>query len=189
MRALAALFVLIALLAAAALLLHRDPRVRNLEVLPADMVRSRALKSATTTHLFADGLAQQTPPEGTVPRSEMPFPYGPSLEEAKRAGDELENPMPPSPEVLARGEFVFSTWCAACHGASGLGDAPVTKRGFPPPPPLTRPESKALKDGEIFHALEFGRKNMPSPAAQLSRDDRWKVIRFVRRLQEGGGTR
>lgn len=184
-RLLGVLFVLVTCaVAVLAFVMRRDYRQPNLQVLPADMVRSPAAKSGTTTTAFPDGLVQRTPPEGTVGRGARPLEYGPSLEEAKRAGEELTSPIPPTPEALARGELVFTTWCACCHGASGLGDAPVTKRGFPPPPSLLRPESKALKDGEIFHALSFGRKNMPSPATNVERADRWKVIQFVRRLQE-----
>jgi len=184
-KVLAVLLALVAALAGAARLLSRDPRQRNLEVLPADMVRSPALKSGGTTDLFEDGIVQRTAPEGTIARGALPFPFGPSLEEAARAGAELENPVAATPEVLARGEFVFATWCSACHGAGGLGDAPITKRGFPPPPSLLRPESKALRDGEIYHALVYGRKNMPSPAGLVAKEDRWKVIRYLRRLQEG----
>ena len=130
-------------------LLRRDLRERNLEMLPADMVRSPAAKSSGLTDAFPDGLVQRIPPAGTIARGEMPFDYGPSLEEARRAGEELVNPMPATAAVLARGEKVFQTRCACCHGVAGLGDGPQTKRGFPPPPTLLRPESKALKDGEM----------------------------------------
>jgi mono/diheme cytochrome c family protein len=169
---------------AGALVLRRDPRERNWEVLPADMVRSPAVGSFAVTDAFADGLAQRSPPAGTVPRDLPPLDYGPSPEEARRAGEELENPVPATPEALARGEAVFHAACACCHGLAGLGDAPVTKRGFPPPPSFLRPESRALKDGEMFHAVTYGRKNMPAHAAQVEREDRWKAIRYVRSLQE-----
>jgi mono/diheme cytochrome c family protein len=182
------LLALVALLAAAllagAVLLRRDPRERNWEVVPADMARTPALVSGALTDAFEDGLVQRAPPEGTVPRGLPPLGYGPSLEEAARAGRELVNPVPANPRELARGEAVFRSFCAACHGLSGLGDAPVTKRGVPPPPSLLRPESRALPDGEMFHAVTYGRKNMPSHASQVERDDRWRAIRWVRSLQE-----
>jgi mono/diheme cytochrome c family protein len=181
---LAVVVALAATLVAGAVLLRRDPRERNFEVLPADMARSPAALSCGTTAAFADGLVQRAPPEGTVARGYPPVPYGPSLEEAARAGRELVNPVSAGPRDLARGEAVFRAFCASCHGLSGLGDAPVSKRGFPPPPSLLRSEAKALADGEMFHAVTFGRKNMPSHAAQVERDDRWRAIRWVRALQE-----
>ncbi len=41
-----------------------------------------------------------------------------------------------------------------------------------------------MKDGQIFHVLTFGQNNMPSYASQLSREDRWNVITYVRSLQK-----
>lgn len=164
--------------------LRRDPLVRNLEVLPADMVLGPAAEAGMSTPLFPDGRVQRAPPPGTVARGHLPLDFGPGPEEAARAGRELVNPVPASPEVLARGAAVFASICACCHGAGGRADAPATARGVPPPPTLIRPESRALPDGEIFHALTFGRKNMPSAALQVERLDRWKVIRYLRSLQE-----
>jgi mono/diheme cytochrome c family protein len=181
--------VILALLPLAALLvvgfvLHRDPTEPHLEVLPADMVRSPAAKSGASTMLFPDGLVQRLPPPGVVARGHLPLDFAATPDDATRAGRELVNPLPADAAVLARGEQVFARACAVCHGATGRADAEVTKRGVPPPPTLIRDETRALPDGEIFHALTHGRKNMPSIALQTSREDRWAVIRHVRRLQE-----
>jgi mono/diheme cytochrome c family protein len=35
----------------------------------------------------------------------------------------------------------------------------------------------------MFHILTYGQKNMPSYASQVSEDDRWKAILYVRSLQ------
>ena len=40
-----------------------------------------------------------------------------------------------------------------------------------------------MKDGQMFHVLSYGQNNMPSYASQLSRDDRWNVIVYLRSLQ------
>jgi mono/diheme cytochrome c family protein len=181
-------FVVAAVVVAAffggAFALRRDLRERNLEMLPADMVRSPAAKTGATTSAFPDGLVQRTPPEGTVRFDAPTEVFGPGPEEAKRAGDVLANPLPANPLVLARGEKVFRSWCTCCHGVAGRGDGAVTKRGFPPPPSMYRPEARALRDGEMFHLVTHGRKDMPAHAGQVALDDRWAVIRFVRSLQE-----
>ncbi len=39
----------------------------------------------------------------------------------------------------------------------------------------------------MFHILTYGQGKMASYAAQLSEDERWKVIRHVRSLQESDG--
>lgn len=35
----------------------------------------------------------------------------------------------------------------------------------------------------MFHILTYGQNNMPSYASQLSRQDRWNVIAYLRTLQ------
>lgn len=35
----------------------------------------------------------------------------------------------------------------------------------------------------MFHVLTYGQANMPSYASQVDREDRWRVIEYVRQLQ------
>ena len=86
---------------------------------------------------------------------------------------------------IKRGAEVYRIFCISCHGASGAGDGPVAKRGFPPPPPLPAGKSVQMKDGQLFHIPTYGQGSMAPMAAQLSRDRRWDVINFVRSLQKG----
>jgi mono/diheme cytochrome c family protein len=87
-----------------------------------------------------------------------------------------------------RGAFVFTNYCQTCHGPEGKGDGPMVKqmvgRGVPPPAALTADKAVQMKDGELFHIITFGQRNMPSQESQLSREDRWKVILHVRSLQQ-----
>ncbi|MDA1232657.1 MAG: cytochrome c [Planctomycetota bacterium] len=85
---------------------------------------------------------------------------------------------------VQRGAEVYNVYCISCHGVTGTGDGPVAKRGFPPPPPLPTGKSVQMKDGQLFHILTYGQGSMSSMAAQLTRDRRWDVINFVRRLQQ-----
>jgi len=125
------------------------------------------------------------PPDGTVSLEASPFLYGPGVEEAKRAGRELANPLAPTPENLARGKQVFETICQVCHGMKGEGDGPIIggPGRFPNPPSLLAPRAKGLPDGQIFHIVSRGQGIMPSHAAQVLATDRWKVIRYLRQLQ------
>ncbi|HXU09678.1 MAG TPA: cytochrome c, partial [Blastocatellia bacterium] len=99
-----------------------------------------------------------------------------------RAGAELKNPFQPAEENLARGQQVFNNYCAVCHGATGAGDGPLIPK-YPNPPAYATDKSKALADGNMFHVITLGRNNMPSHAAQVSVDDRWKLILYIRKLQ------
>ena len=148
------------------------------------MVRTAAYKAYSANSNFPDGKTLQAPPPDTIPRGFHSVDYPATEAGAIRAGEELSNPY--NFEDLAaftRGSFVFRSWCLPCHGATGRGDGPVAMRGFPAPPPLNSEKTLALKDGRMFHILTYGQKNMPSYASQVSEDDRWKAILYVRSLQ------
>jgi len=176
------LAVLVVALAAANLALRPSPLVRGVEFLPA-MVKPIPYESFGENPFFGDGKTLQLPPEGTVRQGEVPLHFAPTPEDAIRAGVELVNPIDPSPEALARGAAVWASFCQVCHGPEAKGDGPVAQRGFPAPPSLHAEKALALKDGQIFHILTYGQANMPSYAAQLAPEDRWRVIHAVRELQ------
>jgi len=162
--------------------LRRDLTVRNLEW-PTQMEYSPAYLSQTENPVLPGAMTEQAPVPGTIPRGFLPFHYGSGPQEAERAGRELRNPFQATGENLARGEYIFSTYCAVCHGARGAGDGPIIPK-YPNPPSYRTATSRALPDGTMFHVITLGRNNMPSHAAQVSAEDRWKVILLIRKLQQ-----
>jgi mono/diheme cytochrome c family protein len=146
------------------------------------MQYSPAYLSQTPNPVLPNGMTEQPPVPGTIPRGFKPFHYGPGTDEAERAGRELKNPFEATPENLARGEFIFTNYCAVCHGATGAGDGPIIPK-YPNPPSYLTDKSKSLADGNMFHVITLGRNNMPSHAGLVSYDDRWKVILYIRKLQ------
>ena len=165
------LFLLTVLIAsvAASLGIGDNPARRNFEAMP-EMVRSIAYKSFSANPTFADGKTLQTPPEGTIARGMHTQHYTATPVEAG---------------ALERGARVYQIYCQPCHGGAGKGDGPVAMRGFPPPPSLLANQAIRLADGQMFHIVTNGQKNMPSYAAQVPPDDRWRVIAYVRSLQGG----
>ena len=161
--------------------LERDIRTRNLEY-PTQMGVSPAAQSQTANRVLPNGMTMQPPVEGTIPRGFKPFRYGDTPEEAKRAGQELTNPFSASRENLERGKYVYTNNCAVCHGAGGAGDGPIIPK-FPNPPAFKTATSLALSDGEMFHVITRGRNSMPAAEAQVSTDDRWKLVLHIRELQ------
>jgi len=151
-------------------------------VLFPDMFRSLSYKSYDANPVLARGQTLQLPPEGAVPMERAPFAYGPGPEEAKRAGRELRNPEAATPAVMQRGRKVYETICIVCHGPQGQGDGPIIGR-FPNPPSLQAERAKTLPDGQIFHIVTRGQGIMPSHAAQVLAEDRWRVILYLRQLQ------
>lgn len=165
-------------------LLLRDISKRNLEY-PIQMGVSPALRSQTANSVFPNGLTTQPPVAGTIARGFKPFHYGAVPEEAKRAGAELTNPFENTTENLERGKYVFTNSCAVCHGATGAGDGPVIPK-FPNPPSFKTETSRALADGELFHVITRGRNNMPAAEPDVSAEDRWKLVLYIRELQADG---
>lgn len=156
----------------------------NFELLP-DMAHSPAYSAFAENENFEDGKTLRAPVSNTIAWGEFPLHYEATKEDALRAGEELKNPFTAEDEgVLARGEFVYLTFCAPCHDAGGTGFGPVVAKGFPPPASLVTGDSTKMKDGQLFHIITFGGENMPHYAERVSREDRWKVILYIRSLEE-----
>lgn len=146
-----------------------------------------------------------TPPVGTIPYQGsnehasvmMPYEHGAPLNADKTHGlygvrqDTAGiinasfdvNPIPFSDDVLKEGEVLYGRFCIHCHGESGAGDGGVPATGkFPPPGAYNGP----LKDktaGDIFYTITYGKGAMGSHASQLNKEERWKVVYYVQKLQ------
>lgn len=166
-----------------------DYSASNVEILP-DMKYTPAWAAYRANTVFGNGRTLQMPVTGTIARGQMPLHYEATKEDAVRAGNELPNPLhqansdPTSlTDSLRRGSETYRVFCVSCHGTSGAGDGPVAKRGFPPPPSLLTGNSLQMKDGQLFHILTYGQGNMSDFAGQLSSQQRWDVINYVRSMQ------
>lgn len=155
----------------------------NFEFLP-QMAHASRYNTFAENPSFPDGKTLQAPVPGTIARGPLPLHYAATPADAIRAGEELVSPVSPeNVRARTRGEQVFKSFCVPCHGPSATGMGTVTQRGVPPPPSLLAPHAVQLKDGQLFHILTYGQNNMASYASQVSRDDRWNVIAYVRSLQ------
>ena len=125
------------------------------------------------------GLMESQP--GAVAVGETPYPY--AQNEADRAGAELVNPLRPTPDVLAHGQFVFEHVCIACHGPKAAGDGTVTAL-FPKPPSLMTQKVRDWPDGQLFHRPMRGQGSMPSHARQVDARDVWSIILYIRQMQK-----
>jgi mono/diheme cytochrome c family protein len=158
---------------------------RAYEYMP-DMARGPAYKAFAPNSVTRDGLTLQQPVAGTIARGYRPFHYGPGEAEAIRAGNELANPYHPTPQTLEEGKALFQTYCMVCHGERGHGDGPIAGK-IPPPPSYVSDRLMQFPEGRIFHVITMGTGKMPSYAAQLSADERWKVVTYVHTSLQGRG--
>lgn len=159
-----------------------------------DMYTSPSLEIYEETDLFENGLTAQKPVAGTIPRGFTPYPYPDNPSGYERAGEEWKNPFESTPEVLAKGEDLYTKFCAHCHGVSGRADGPVIQIGkFPPPPSFIDGNSSGggklidLSEGKMFHSITYGRNMMGSHASQINHDERWMIISFIKELQKEAG--
>ncbi len=128
---------------------------------------------------FANGRGMQRPPDGTVARGYMPI----LATTPEEAGKELANPLPVSARVLARGRHMFDLHCAVCHDRLGTGKAWLDSTYQAQPVDLQSAPMREAADGFLYWVISQGIRTMPGYAADISQDDRWAIVRYIRALQ------
>ena len=129
---------------------------------------------------FADGFGMRMPVEGTVAKGFMPYQFKGKPEEAAKS---LVNPLLPTNENLNLGKRKFLTYCSPCHGNFGQGDGREQIKKYIAAPTLHSEKVKNWQDGSIYHVITEGQNLMPSYATQITREERWAVILYLRSLQ------
>jgi len=127
---------------------------------------------------FADNYGMRKPVYGTVARGYMPYPYMGQTDPKVV----LVNPSLPTTENLALGQKKYLTYCSPCHGNYADGDSHLRGQ-FPNPPTLHSTRVREWPDGRIYHVITNGQNAMPSYAMQVTRDERWAIINYIRVLQ------
>ncbi len=164
---------------------NRDRRQPGWDYFP-DMFYSTAYETFTKNPNFNDGMTMRVPSAGTIPRGFTPFEYTIDSVSRSKAGTELRNPFVTTDDYLLKGKATFTTFCVVCHGEKGAGDGILYTSGLYPlkPRDLTHGVPLNLKDGELFHTITLGFGSMGAYDTQIQPDDRWKVVMYIRKLQE-----
>jgi mono/diheme cytochrome c family protein len=128
--------------------------------------------------------AMMLPPEGT--RTFAPEPIDRRLIEGRDENGNVltQIPVPLSRALLVHGRGRYDTFCAPCHGVRGTGQTPVAERmQLRPPPSLHQPRIRNLQPGDVYQIVSHGYGLMPGYQVQLTPDDRWAVVAYLRVLQ------
>lgn len=100
----------------------------------------------------------------------------------------LTNPIPPDDESLARGEEIYTSQCATCHGDFGSGDGPGGVDMDPAPAAIAH-TSQMMGDAYMFWRITEGgiafETGMIPYRDILDEQGRWDVINYVRALGSG----
>jgi len=166
----------------------KNPNSPGVEFMP-DMYRSPSLEANMAYVKLNDGKetgdtlqANRLPVEGTISRGHLPLTI---IEEGYEAAATLKNPFESNEANLKEGEVLYTKFCTHCHGAGGEADGKVADKLSGPPP--TYSSLKNLPDGKMFYSITYGKGIMGSHASQVSQEERWKLILYIRKLQFPNG--
>ena len=100
------------------------------------------------------------------------------------------DPLPLNEQNLLRGKVIFLERCAGCHGYSGDGGGPASD--FLLPNPFNFQDTESVmgpfgSDGMFYHRILTAGKGtaMENFGTRLSVEDIWRVVLFVRTIQNG----
>jgi mono/diheme cytochrome c family protein len=96
----------------------------------------------------------------------------------------LANPVPANAASLARGEEMYQRVCAPCHGDAGDGNGYIVESGaYPLIVSLIADNVTGYADGYIYGMIRVGRGAMPGYQHQVTHQDRWHIVNYLRQLQ------
>lgn len=136
----------------------------------APKVTAQAAPVSATTPGAAAGA---TAPAAITGEDGFPFKLSENAEERKT---QLK-------AILDRGESRFNISCLPCHGKLGDGNGMIVQRGFRRPPSYHEPRLKAAPSSYYYDVMTNGFGAMSSYSDQLTPEDRWKIVAYIRALQ------
>jgi mono/diheme cytochrome c family protein len=91
--------------------------------------------------------------------------------------------VPVTPELMRRGQERFNITCAMCHGATAAGNGITKQYGLATVVTLQDDRIRKMADGEIFNTITNGKNTMMAYGPNLTVNDRWAIIAYLRALQ------
>jgi mono/diheme cytochrome c family protein len=103
---------------------------------------------------------------------------------ANAGGDEVlptQNPIALTAESIAAGSLAYEATCSGCHGATGAGDGPIAA-GISVRPADLSIHVPFHTDAELYAFITRGISGTPMPgfATELSPEDRWNLVNYLR---------
>ncbi len=84
---------------------------------------------------------------------------------------------------MARGRERYAINCAMCHGATGKGDGITSKYGLNGAGQLPHRQAPNAPDGNLFNTITNGQGQMMGYGYNITIDDRWRIVMYLRALQ------
>ena len=86
-----------------------------------------------------------------------------------------------TPAALEQGAWLYSVYCAVCHGANGQGDGQIASH-FRRMPNLSAAHVQNYTDGWVYSIIREGGFAMPPFADSMSEPEQWALVHFVKTL-------
>ena len=162
-----------------------------------DMAYSRAYETyASTEALQKKGVHYNAMPvEGTIARGDTLTIYPYKNDSAGYVDSKnFANPLPALSAIqFKEATRLYLIYCGICHGEKLDGQGPLWKGGegpFPAAPRnfLTDPVVTNMAEGTMFHSVTYGKNLMGSYASQLSTEQRWMIIHYIKEKQAASVT-
>jgi mono/diheme cytochrome c family protein len=143
------------------------------------MNKQPRLMPQSSSTFFKDGRGMRNPVEGTVAKNFIPYEYQGMPDSLVK---NMANPLPVNDSVINTGKSKFNIYCSPCHGYFAKGDSRLRGQ-FPNPPSLHTEKVRKWQDENIYHVITNGQNSMPSYTKQITKDERWAIIHYIRVLQ------
>jgi len=161
-----------------------------------DMAYSRAYETyASTEALQKKGIHYNAlPVEGTIARGDTLTVYPNKNDSAGYANSKnFTNPLPALTAIqFKEAARLYLIYCGICHGEKLDGNGPLWKGGDGPFPAAPKnfmaDDMKTMAEGTMFHSVTYGKNLMGSYASQLSTEQRWMVIHYIKEKQAASGS-
>ena len=130
------------------------------------------------------------PVEGAIARGDA-FPYTLKNDSAGYiASANVKNPLaPPDAARTTEATRLYLVNCGICHGPKLDGNGPLFNNTAGPftaaPKNFMADDMKAMPEGTMFHSVTYGKGQMGSYASQLSTEQRWMIIQYIKEKQKG----
>ena len=93
------------------------------------------------------------------------------------------NPIKSTTTSLANGQVLFGSKCLSCHGKGAEGISKETTGLSKDTPNLIR-RLKNHTEGDFHWKIKNGKEDMPSFKKELSDNDIWDIVNYLKSLQE-----
>ena len=135
-----------------------------------------------STSFYNDGRSARPQVDATVARSQLrqnSYLYTGFIN--GKEGDGM--PFPVTPTVLARGQQSYNIYCTPCHSRVGNGAGMIVQRGYAPAGNFHTARLQNAPLGHFYNVIANGYGAMPDYASQLTTENRWAVVAYIKALQ------